>query len=297
MAGDFGKLGVSGRGRGLIPRPRNVRREGLIEFALASCTGITVLVMALMVAVLLGETVAFFTEVSPWEFFTEARWTPLFREKHFGILPLLSGSGLVVVGAGAIAIPLGLLTAIYLSEFASSRGRGVIKPVVEALAGLPTVVFGYFALTLISPVMQRVFPSAGAFNALSASLALGLMIVPTVASLSEEALRGVPSSVREGAFALGAGRLETILRVVLPGALPGILASFVLALSRALGETMVVAMAAGGSPNFTLNPLDAVQTLTAYLLQAGQGNVMAGTLDYRTFFAVGMTLFIHLSCS
>lgn len=278
--------------RPLSRDPAQVRAERFIAVALAACAGVSTLIMAGMVLVLFTETVGFFSRVSIWEFFTATRWTPLFREKHFGILPLLGGSVLVTMGAALLALPSGLLTAVFMSERASPRLRGFLKGVLEVLAGIPTVVYGYFALTFVTPLLRTVFPGAGIFNAASASMALGIMILPTVATLSEDALRAVPAGLREAAFALGASPTEMATRVVIPAALPGILASFILAVSRAFGETMVVVIAAGNSPRLTLNPLEPVQTMTAYILQAGQGHLVGGTLDYRTLFAVGMMLFV-----
>jgi phosphate transport system permease protein len=280
------------RGAPLRRTSGHILGERIIAVLLASCAGISVLMMVAILAVLLGETVGFLMEVSPWEFLTETRWTPLFREKHFGILPLLSGSLLVVGGAAVISLPLGLLAAVHMREYSAPRTRALLRPLLETLVGIPTVVYGYFALTLVAPALRSIIPGMGTFSALAASVALGVMILPTVALLSEEALRGVPMALREAAYGLGATRAETIKRVVIPAALPGIVASFVLALSRAVGETMVVAIAAGGSPNLTANPLEPVQALTAYILQAGLGNVVVGTLDYRTFFVVGMVLFV-----
>jgi phosphate transport system permease protein len=263
-----------------------------IEAVLALCAGIAILATLGILFLLFFEALGFFTQVSPLEFLTEIRWTPLFREKHFGILPLLTGSLLVALGAGAVALPGGLLAAVFLSEYAGPRLRGLLKPLLGVLAGIPTVVYGYFALTFVTPVLQLVIPGVGAYNAVSASIALGIMILPTVASLSDDALRAVPPALREAAFGLGATPMEVTTRVVVPGGISGILASFFLGLSRALGETMVVSMAAGSSPRVTLNPLEAVQTMSAYILQAGQGNLSPGTLEYRTLFAVGMVLFL-----
>jgi len=278
--------------RGFIRDRGQIRTEGAIAVALAACAAVSVLVMVIMVLVLFREAVGFFSEVSLWEFMTALRWTPLFREKHFGILPLLTGSLLVVVGAAVLALPAGFMAAVYLSEHAGRPMGNLLRTALGVLAGIPTVVYGYFALTLVTPVIRGLFPAAGTFNAASASIALGMMILPTVALLSDDALRGVPASLREAALALGATPGDVVLRVVVPAALPGILVSFILAISRALGETMVVAIAAGNSANLTVNPLDSVQTMTAYILQAAQGNMVGGTLDYRTLFAVGMLLFI-----
>jgi phosphate transport system permease protein len=245
-----------------------------------------------MVAILLSETIGFFGEVSVLEFLAETRWTPLFREKHFGILPLLSASLQVAVGASLLALPLGLLTAIFLSEYAGARLRWVLKPVLEVLAGVPTVVYGYFALTFVTPVIRWFFPEAEIFNAASASIVLGIMVLPTVSSLSEDALRAVPRGMREAAYGLGASKMEVTTRIVVPAGFSGVLASFILALSRAFGETMVVTIAAGNSPHLTLNPLESIQTMTAYIVQVGLGDTSSGTLEHRTLFAVGLTLFL-----
>jgi phosphate transport system permease protein len=266
--------------------------ERLVAGVLALCAGVSTLATAGIVVVLFSEAVGFFRDVSVVEFLTATRWTPLFREKHFGILPLLGGSALVAVGAALVAVPGGLLTAVFLSEYAGSRIRSFLRPTLEILAGIPTVVYGYFALTFVTPLLQGVIPGVGAFSALSASLVLGIMILPTVAAMSEDAIRSVAPALREAAYGLGATRVEVITRVVLPGGASGILASLILGLSRAFGETMVVTLAAGNSPRLTLNPLEAVQTLSAYILQAGQGNIAPDTLDYRTLFAVGTVLFV-----
>jgi phosphate transport system permease protein len=287
-------VGPSRAVRGSLLPSRRPRRLGerLMGGILALCAGISTLATVGIVLVLLSETMGFFTQVSVLEFLTETRWTPFFLEKHFGILPLLSGSVLVAFGAGLVALPWGLLTAVHLSEYAGAGLRSFLKPFQGVLAGVPTVVYGYFALTFVTPALQILVPGVGAFNAASAAIVLGIMILPTVAFLSEEAMRAVPRGLREAAFALGATRMEVTTRVVLPGATTGIVASFVLGISRAFGETMVVAMAAGNSPRLTLNPLEALQTMSAYILQSAQGNIAPGTLDYRTLFVVGMTLFL-----
>ncbi len=244
-----------------------------------------------IVAVLLFEAFGFFREVSPLAFLTGTKWTPLFRPQHFGVLPLLSGSLLIAFGAAAVALPLGLLSAIYLSEYAHTRVRAILKPALEILAGVPTVVYGYFALTFVTPVLRLLWPETEIFNALSAAIVMGIMIIPMVSSLSEDALSAVPGSLREGAYALGATKFEVATRTVVPAALSGILASFILAISRAIGETMIVTIAAGATPKLTLNPLESVQTMTAYIAQVSLGEVPHGTLEYRTIFAVGLTLF------
>jgi phosphate transport system permease protein len=216
----------------------------------------------------------------------------MFRDQHFGVLPLLAGSLVIAAGAGIIALPLGLLTSIFLSEYASSRLRRTLKPILEILAGVPTVVYGYFALTFITPLLRIFLPQTEIFNAAAASIVVGVMIIPTVASLSEDALQAVPDSLREGAYGLGATKLEVSTRVVVPAALSGIIASFILGISRAVGETMAVTIAAGNLPNLTLNPLESMQTMTAYIVQASLGDTPQGTIVYQTLFAVGMTLFV-----
>jgi phosphate transport system permease protein len=279
-------------GAGLGRSEARVRGERLAAWFLGLCAAISALLTVGIVLVLTTETMAFFNQVSVWEFVTGIRWAPLFQEKSFGILPLLWGTVMVALGASVLALPLGVLSAIYLSEYATPGVRAIVKPLLEVLAGIPTVVYGYLALTLVTPALRGLFPSTGVFNAASASLVVGIMILPTVMTLSEEALRAVPRSLREAAFSLGATKMEVTTRVVLPAGLSGVLASFLLALSRALGETMAVTIAAGSSPQLTLNPLDAIQTLTAYIAQVGMGSPAAGTLEYRTLFAVGMTLFL-----
>jgi len=272
-------------------RSRNLKEQviGLVLFASAAAS---TLITVGIVAVLLRETVSFFSHVSPAEFFLGTEWTPLFRDPHFGVLPLMAGSFVVAAGAAVLAVPVGLLSAIYLSEYAGLRLRGVLKPVLEILAGIPTVVYGYFALTFITPLLRSVFPATEIFNAASAAIVVGIMIVPTVSSLSEDALRAVPDALREGAYGLGATKMEVSLRVVVPSALSGIIASFILGLSRAVGETMAVAIAAGNMPNLTLNALESMQTMTAYIVQASLGDTPHGSVGYQTIFAVGMTLFL-----
>jgi phosphate transport system permease protein len=267
-------------------------KERMVGWVLFGCAALSTLVTVGIVAVLLGETIAFFGEVSFVEFVTETRWTPNFQEQHFGIAPLLAGSLLVAGGAAVIAIPVGLLTAIFLSEYAPRGLRAILKPVLEILAGIPTVVYGYFALTFITPVLRSVVPQTDVYNAASAAIVVGIMVIPMVSSLSEDALRAVPAALREGAYALGATKLEVTTRVVVPGALSGILASFILALSRAIGETMAVTIAAGNLANLTLNPLESIQTMTAFIVQVSLGDTPQGSVVYRSLFAVGMTLFL-----
>jgi phosphate transport system permease protein len=272
-------------------RSRNLK-ERAIGVLLFVCAAMSTLVTVGVVAVLLGESINFFSQISIVEFLTGTRWEPMFQEKHFGVLPLLFGSVMVAAGAAIIALPIGLLTAIFLSEYAPTGLRKVLKPLLEILAGIPTVVYGYFALTFVTPLIRTVFPGTDVFNAASASIVVGIMIIPTVSSLSEDALRAVPNVLREGAYGLGATKLEVSTRIVVPAALSGIVASFILAISRAIGETMAVTIAAGNLPNMTLNPLESIQTMTAYIVQASLGDTPRGTIVYQTLFAVGMTLFL-----
>ena len=271
--------------------PQRHRRERLVGAVLTAFSMVSILTTLGIVAVLLFEALGFFRAVSPIEFLTGTRWTPLFQPQHFGVLPLLSGSLLIAFGAAAVALPLGLLSAIYLSEYAHTRVRAILKPALEILAGVPTVVYGYFALTFVTPFLRLIWPNTEIFNALSAAIVMGIMIIPMVSSLSEDALSAVPRSLREGAYALGATKFEVATRTVVPAALSGILASFILAISRAIGETMIVTIAAGATPKLTLNPLESVQTMTAYIAQVSLGEVPHGTLEYKTIFAVGLTLF------
>ena len=269
---------------------RQARERG-VGWILLAFSAVSIFTTLGIVAVLLYESVWFFKEVSPFSFLTGRTWAPLFQPKHFGVLPLLTGSLLIAFGAAAIALPIGLACAVYLSEYAHARVRSIIKPVLEILAGIPTVVYGYFALFFVTPLIKRFFPETDPFNALSASIVMGVMIIPMVSSLSEDALSAVPRALREGAYALGATKFEVATRTVVPAALSGVIASFILAISRAIGETMIVTIAAGAQATLTLNPLRSVQTMTAYIAQVSQGEVPQGTLEYRTIFAVGLTLF------
>lgn len=266
--------------------------ERLIAGLLFACGLVSILTTVGIVVVLVTESAGFFREVPIAEFLTGTRWSPLFADKHFGILPLLNGTLLIAGGSMLIALPVGLTSAIYLSEYATPRVRGIIKPILEILAGVPTVVYGYFALTFVTPLIRTVFPGTGIFNAASGAIVVGIMIIPMVASLSEDALGAVPRSLREAAYGLGATKLEVSTRVVVPSALSGIAASFILAISRAIGETMAVTLAAGATPRMTLNFLESVQTMTAYIVQVSLGETPHGTLEYRTIFAVGLVLFV-----
>jgi phosphate transport system permease protein len=266
--------------------------EWIIERLLFLCAALSVLTTAGIIVVLAVETVAFLSEVSIVEFLTGTEWTPLFANQSFGVLPLVVGTMLVSAIAMSVALPMGLLSAIYLSEYAPSGVRRVVKPVLELLAGVPTVVYGYFALTFVTPLLQQAFPALSGFNALSPGLVMGLMILPLVSSLSEDAMRAVPQGLREGSYALGATRMQTALRVVVPAAFSGITAAFILAVSRAVGETMIVASAAGQQPRLTGNPFVPIETMTAYIVQVSLGDTPQGTIEYRTIFAVGMLLFV-----
>jgi phosphate transport system permease protein len=268
------------------------RLEFVIERGLFLCAAASVLVTVGIIVVLLWETVGFLREVPLVEFLTGTQWTPLFSDKHFGILPLVAGTVLVSGIAMAVALPAGLLSAIYLSEYAHPGVRRVVKPILEVLAGVPTVVYGYFALLFVTPLLQHVVPGLSLFNALGPGIVMGVMILPLVSSLSEDALHAVPGGLREGAYALGATKMQAAVRVVVPAALSGISASFVLAASRAVGETMIVTIASGLEPRLTLNPLVPIETMTAYIVQVSQGDTPAGTLEYRTIFAVGIVLFV-----
>ncbi len=245
-----------------------------------------------IIGMLLFESAQFFRRVSIVSFFTDTQWTPLFYEKHFGILPLLCGTLLTTGIAILVAAPLGILIAIFLSEYASPRVRRLCKPILEILAGVPTVVYGYFALLFVTPLLKRVIPSLSGFNALSPGIVMGIMILPLVSSLSEDAMHAVPQSLREAGYALGSTKFEVATKIVFPAAFSGVTASLILALSRAIGETMLVTIAAGQMPQLTLNPLVPIMTMTAYIAQVSLGDVPTGTLEYQTIFAVGLLLFI-----
>jgi len=270
--------------------------EKALEFFFLACASLSIFTTAGIIGVLIFETWSFFQEVPLRDFLTDTQWTPLFARQEFGIFVLVSATLLITVIALVVALPIGLLAAIYLSEYASERVRRIIKPALEVLAGVPTVVYGYFALLFVTPLLKTLLSPLGirlsGFNALSAGLVMGVMIIPTVASLSEDAIYAVPRSLREGAYALGATRREVIIGVVLPAALSGIVAAFILAVSRAIGETMIVAIAAGQNPRLTLNPTVPVQTMTSFIVQVSLGDTPTGSLAFRTIFAVGMTLFL-----
>ncbi|MGH2979817.1 MAG: phosphate ABC transporter permease subunit PstC [Solirubrobacterales bacterium] len=266
--------------------------ETAIRLVLMACAAVSVLTTIGIVAALLQPTIEFFREVGVGEFLTGTDWSPLFSPSSFGVLPLVVGTLTTTFWACLVALPFGLGAAIYMSEYAGPRARRWLKPALEVLAGIPTVVYGYFALTFVTPFLQDLGLPLEVFNALAAGLVMGVMILPTVASLSDDAMTAVPMALREGAYGLGASKLQVSTRVVVPAALSGIVASFVLGISRAVGETMIMAIAAGAQPTVTFNPYEAVQTMTAYIAQVGIGDVPTGSLEYKTIFAVGATLFV-----
>lgn len=266
--------------------------ERIVLWALRAAALVSILTTIGIVIVLLEEAVAFFAEIPIWDFLTGTEWTPNFVPQNFGVLPLVVGTVLVAVIGGVVALGLGVGSAIYLSEYAPDRARRILKPILEILAGIPTIVYGYFALTFVSPIIQYFFPDAIIFNALAAGLVMGLMIMPMVSTLSEDAMYAVPHSLRDAAYALGASRFEVATKVVFPAALSGVVASFILAISRAIGETMIVTLAAGATPKITFNPLESIQTITAYIVQVSQGETAQGTTVYKTIFAVALVLFI-----
>ena len=268
-------------------------RERAIKVVLAVCAYLSVLTTFGIVFVLIFETINFFQEVSIVDFLTSTRWAASFANPSFGIMVLATGTLLTTLIAIAVALPVGLLAAIFLSEYTSLRLRRWLKPALEILAGVPTIVYGYFALTFVTPLLREtIFPSMAIFNALSAGLVMGVMIIPTIASVSEDAIYAVPRSLREGAYALGATKRETATKIVVPAALSGIVAATILGISRAVGETMIVAVAAGNLAQLTANPLQPVQTMTAFIVQVASGDTPTGSLTYNTIFAVGSTLFV-----
>lgn len=261
--------------------------EGLLLLSALSSIFITLSI----VFILFFESLGFFRDVPLWEFLSGKQWTPLFANPRFGILPLICGTLLVTTIAVLVALPVGLIVAVYLSEYAPHRAREAAKPILELLAAVPTVVYGYFALLFFTPLLQKIIPDLSGFNALSPGIIMGIMIVPYISSVSEDAMKAVPMHIKEGSYAMGATKFQTAFRVVIPSAFSGIAAAFIIGISRAIGETMVVAIAAGMMPNLTLNPVEPIQTLTAYIVGVSLGDVPHGTLEYKTIFAVGITLF------
>ena len=281
--GQSGKLGYSHR--------RHIR-ERFIETILFMMAFTSVAITFSIVVMLVKESLVFFQQVPLWDFLTDTQWTPLFDDAHYGILPLISGTVVSSAVALTVAIPLGTIIAIYLSEFAPFAVREVAKPFLELLGGVPTVVYGYFALLFVTPLLQKIFPELPGFSLLSAGLVMGIMIIPYVSSLSEDAMRAVPMHLREGSYAMGATRFQSATRVVIPAAFSGIAASYILGISRAIGETMVVAIAAGMQPNLTWNPMEPAATITTYIVQVSLGDLPHGSIGYQTIFAAGLTLLL-----
>jgi phosphate transport system permease protein len=268
------------------------RRERAIEAVLLLAACVSVFTTVGIVYILLKESFLFFTHVSVWDFLTDTQWTPLFDDAHFGIMVLLSGTLTSSAVALAVAIPLGTIIAIYLSEFAGHKTRETLKPLLELLSGVPTIIYGYFALLFVTPILQKIYPDLPGFNVLSAGLVMGIMIIPYVASLSEDAMRAVPMGLREGSYAMGATRYQTAVRVVVPAALSGIASAYILGISRAVGETMILAVAAGMQPSLTLNPLEPAATITSYIVQVALGDLPHGSIGYQTIFAAGLMLLL-----
>ncbi len=271
-------------------------KERLIEAILLGAAAVSVLTTIGIVYVLVSESIQFFSHVSIVDFLTDTQWTPLFDDAHFGIMVLISGTLVSSFVALAVAIPMGTIIAIYLSEFSNAKVREVAKPILELLGGIPTIIFGYFALLVVTPILQVVLPGLPGFSLLSAGLVMGIMIVPYIASLSEDAMRAVPMSMREGAYAMGSTRLYTAIHVVIPAAISGLAASYILGISRAVGETMILAVAAGMQPNLTWNPAEPAATITSYIVQVALGDLPHGSIGYQTIFAAGLTLILITLC-
>ncbi|MTH52428.1 phosphate ABC transporter permease subunit PstC [Bacillus mangrovi] len=266
--------------------------EKAVPYFLLFTAIVSVLTTLGILYTLIVETFIFFSQVPIGEFFTKTEWLPFAGDPVYGILTLIAGTLLVTVIAVIVAVPIGLGAAIYLSEYASDRVRRIVKPILEILAGIPTIVYGFFALTFVTPLLQQAIPKLSFFNALSPGIVVGIMIIPMIASLSDDAMSSVPNSIREGALAMGATKFEVAIKIILPAAVSGVVASFVLGISRAIGETMIVTLAGGSNPNFTFNPTETIQTMTAYIVQASTGDAGYGTTIYYSIYAVGMTLFV-----
>ena len=298
VPGDTRLIEAGLSGERLARRRARVIRERLIELVLFLAALVSVFTTVGIVYVLVKESVLFFTHVPIWQFLTDTQWTPLFDDAHFGIMVLLSGTLTSSFVALAVAIPLGTVIAIYLSEFAPFKLREVAKPFLELLGGVPTIVYGYFALLFVTPLLQKIYPELPGFNLLSAGIVMGLMIIPYVSSISEDAMRAVPMSLREGSYAMGATRFQTALKVVVPAAFSGIASAYILGISRAVGETMILAVSAGLQPNLTFNPLESAATITAYIVQVALGDLPHGSIGYQTIFAAGLTLMLFtLACN
>jgi len=270
---------------------RRLLKEKAIELMLLAAASVSIVTTLGILYVLISETVIFFGEVSFAQFFLDTQWTPLFEDKHFGIWVLLSGTLTSSAVALSVAIPLGTIIAIYLSEFATPLVREVIKPVLELLSGVPTIVFGYFALLVVTPLLQLLIPGLPGFNLLGPGIVMGIMIIPYISSIAEDAMRSVPMGLREASYAMGATRLQTAVRVVLPAAFSGVAAAYILGISRAVGETMILAVAAGSQPNLTLNPTESAATVTSFIASVAQGDLPHGSIEYQTIFAAGLSLF------
>ncbi|PKO63259.1 MAG: phosphate ABC transporter permease subunit PstC [Betaproteobacteria bacterium HGW-Betaproteobacteria-18] len=268
------------------------RVDRIIEFVLLSAACVSVFTTLGIMYVLISESVVFFKHVPLWDFLTDSQWTPLFDDAHFGIAVLLAGTLSSSLVALLIAIPVGTIIAIYLSEFAEHRIREVLKPVLELLSGIPTIIYGFFALLFVTPLIQKIYPDLPTFNVLSAGIVMGIMIIPYVSSLSEDAMRAVPMSLREGSYAMGATRFQTAMRVIVPASISGIASAYILGVSRAVGETMILAVAAGMQPNLTLNPLEPAATVTSFIVQVALGDLPHGSIGYQTIFAAGLTLLL-----
>lgn len=268
------------------------KKEKIVEYGLKGLGFLTIAITAIIIIILFTEGISLFKEVSFKEFFTGDKWSPLMEPKSFGVLPLVNGTLMVAIGSSIVAVPIGIGAAIYLSEYASKKARKILKPILEILAGMPSIVYGYFALNIITPFLKIFITDIQVFNVLSASIAVGIMVIPLISSLSEDAMSAVPELVKNGAYAMGATKFEVVKKIVLPAAKSGIVSSVILAISRAVGETMVVAIAAGAKPQMTLNPLDSVQTMTGYMVSVAMGDVAVGSIEYQTIFVVGALLFL-----
>jgi phosphate transport system permease protein len=298
VAGNSTLIDASVQSERLARRRARVVRERTIELVLFLAALVSVFTTVGIVYILVKESVVFFTEVPIVKFLTDTQWTPLFDDAHFGIMVLLSGTLTSSAVALVIAIPLGTIIAIYLSEFAPFRVREVAKPFLELLGGVPTIIYGYFALLFVTPLLQKIYPDLPGFNLLSAGIVMGIMIIPYVSSISEDAMRAVPMSLREGSYAMGATRFQTAVKVVVPAAFSGIASAYILGISRAVGETMILAVAAGMQPNLTFNPLEPAATITAYIVQVALGDLPHGSIGYQTIFAAGLTLMLFtLACN
>ncbi|OUJ18997.1 ABC-type phosphate transport system permease component [Methanonatronarchaeum thermophilum] len=272
-------------------RLRNLKEKGF-KLLFLTCAIISIITTLAIIYILVSDSISFFSEIPITEFLLGTEWYPTMMPQEFGVLPLLAGTIMITVGAAIVAIPLGVATAVYLSEYADKRLRKIIKPILEVLAGIPTIVYGFFALTFITPILQNIFPDVGIFNAASASIVVGIMILPMISSLSEDAINAVPDEIKRGGYALGATKLRVTTNITIPAALSGILSSFILGISRAIGETMAVTIAAGRTPNITANPFESIQTMTSAMVEIGSSDVAVGSLPYQSLFAVGLLLFI-----